>query len=143
MGYGCLLDFAVCCQLIRHARLIIRFLFVRLRFCYPFFSPTPHSANLGSRYRVRRQLRPLWTFTTDWRLARHTTKKLTAFQPSTSLPLTGLEPVRVKNPTDFKSVMSANSITAATPSRKGSDDTLWDADYNTISKFSCQEFHWK
>ena len=23
---------------------------------------------------VRRQLRPLWTFTTDWRHARHTTK---------------------------------------------------------------------
>ena len=43
----------------------IRFLFVRLRFRYPFFSPTPHDANLGSRYGVRRQLRPLWTFTTD------------------------------------------------------------------------------
>ena len=43
----------------------IRFLFVRLRFRYPFFSPAPHDANLGSRYGVRRQLRPLWTFTTD------------------------------------------------------------------------------
>ena len=43
----------------------IRFLSVRLRFRYPFFSPTPHDVNLGSRYGVRRQLRPLWTFTTD------------------------------------------------------------------------------
>ena len=43
----------------------IRFLFVRLRFRYPFFSPTPRDVNLGSRYGVRRQLRPLWTFTTD------------------------------------------------------------------------------
>ena len=43
----------------------IRFLFVRLQFRYPFFSPTPHDVNLGSRYEVRRQLRPLWTFTTD------------------------------------------------------------------------------
>ena len=31
----------------------IRFLSVRLRFRYPFFSPTPHSANLGSLYGVR------------------------------------------------------------------------------------------
>ncbi|MBQ5761203.1 MAG: hypothetical protein IIW02_00125, partial [Clostridia bacterium] len=31
--------------------------FVGLRFRYPFFSPTPHDANLGSHYRVRRQLR--------------------------------------------------------------------------------------
>ena len=36
----------------------IRFLFVRLQFRYPFFSPTPHDVNLGSRYGVRRQLRP-------------------------------------------------------------------------------------
>ena len=43
----------------------IRFLFVRLRFRYPFFSPTPHDVNLGSRFGVRRQLRPSWTFTTD------------------------------------------------------------------------------
>ena len=43
----------------------IRFLSVRLRFRYPFFSPVPHNTNLGSRYGVRRQLRPLWTFTTD------------------------------------------------------------------------------
>ena len=32
---------------------------------YPFLSPAPHGADLGSRYGVRRQLRPLWTFTTD------------------------------------------------------------------------------
>jgi len=50
----------------------IRFLSVRLRFRYPFFSPVPHDTNLGSRYGVRWQLRPLWTFTTDWRHARHT-----------------------------------------------------------------------
>ena len=43
----------------------IRFLSVRLRFRYPFFSPTPHDVNLGSRYGVRWQLRPLGTFTTD------------------------------------------------------------------------------
>lgn len=43
----------------------IRFLFVRLRFRYPFFSLAPYDVDLGSRYGVRRQLRPLWTFTTD------------------------------------------------------------------------------
>ena len=53
----------------------IRFLFVRLRFRYPFFSPVPRDTNLGSCYGVRRQLRPSWTFTTDWRHARHTKKK--------------------------------------------------------------------
>ena len=73
-GYGCLLDFAAFSQLIRRKRLNIRFLFVRLRFRYPFFSPTPRDVNLGSRYGVRRQLRPLWTCTTDWRHARHTKK---------------------------------------------------------------------
>ena len=36
-----------------------------IRFRYPFFSPTPHDVNLGSRFGVRRQLRPSWTFTTD------------------------------------------------------------------------------
>ena len=55
----------------------IRFLFVRLRFRYPFFSPISHDTNLGSCYGVRRQLRPLWTFTTDWRHARHTKKAIT------------------------------------------------------------------
>ena len=60
--------------LIRYAGLGIRFLFVRLRFCYCFFSPTPHDVNLASRYRVRWQLRPLWTLTTDERHARHTKK---------------------------------------------------------------------
>ena len=43
----------------------IRFLSVKLRFRYPFLSPTPHDINLGSCFGVRRQLRPLWTFTTD------------------------------------------------------------------------------
>ena len=57
-------DFDVYSQLIRRKRLNIRFLFVRLRFRYPFFSPTPRDVNLGSRFGVRRQLRPLWTFTT-------------------------------------------------------------------------------
>ena len=52
----------------------IRFLFVRLRFRYPFLSPTPRGVNLGSRFGVRRQLRPLWTFTTDRRHARRTEK---------------------------------------------------------------------
>ena len=60
--------------LIRYASLGIRFLSVRLRFRYPFFSPAPHDTNLGSRYRVRWQLRPLWTLTTDERHARHTKK---------------------------------------------------------------------
>lgn len=35
------------------------------QFRYPFFSPTPHGVNLGSRFGVRRQLRPLWAFATD------------------------------------------------------------------------------
>ena len=64
-GYGCLWDFTVFGQLIHRKRLNIRFLFVRLRFCYPFFSPTPRGINLGSCYGVRWQLRPLWTYTTD------------------------------------------------------------------------------
>ena len=64
-GYGCLLDFVTVCSLIRRMRLSIRFLFVRLRFRYPFFSPVPRDTNLGSRFGVRRQLRPSWTFTTD------------------------------------------------------------------------------
>ena len=68
--------------LIRRIRLNIGFLFVRLRFRYPFLSPTPRDVNLGSRSGVRRQLRPLWTFTTDRRHARRTkksgTKKMSA-----------------------------------------------------------------
>ena len=63
-----------CCPLIRYTSLIIRFLFVRLRFCYCFFSPTPHDVNLASRFWVRCELRLLWTFTTDERHARHTKK---------------------------------------------------------------------
>ena len=73
-GYGCLLDFVTLCPLIRRLRLSIGFLFVGLRFRYPFLSPAPRSANLGSRFGVRRQLRPLWTFTTDRRHARRTKK---------------------------------------------------------------------
>ena len=51
--------FTAFCQLVRLMRLSIGFLSVRPRFRYPFFSPIPHDMNLGSRYRVRRQLRPL------------------------------------------------------------------------------------
>ena len=88
MGYDCLLDFTAFSQLIRHASLSIRFLFVRLRFRYCFFSPTSHDVKLASRFGVRRQLRPLWTFTTDWRHARHT-KKHTFFGYNQTLgPLT-------------------------------------------------------
>ena len=59
------LDFVTLSPLILRIRLGIKFLFVRLRFRYPFFSPVPHDTNLGSRYEVRWQLRPAWTFTTD------------------------------------------------------------------------------
>ena len=52
------LDFVTLSPLILRIRLGIKFLFVRLRFRYPFFSPIPHDINLGSRFRVRRQLRP-------------------------------------------------------------------------------------
>ena len=52
------LDFVTLSPLILRIRLGIKFLFVRLRFRYPFFSPIPHDTNLGSRFRVRRQLRP-------------------------------------------------------------------------------------
>ena len=58
-GYGCLWDFTDPCRLIRLLRLVIGFLFVGPRFRYGFFSPTPHSVKLASRYRVRWQLRPL------------------------------------------------------------------------------------
>ena len=71
-----LLDFNARGRLIRPMSLSIRFLFVRLRFRYCFFSPIPHDMNLASRFRVRRKLRPLWTFTTDERHARHTAKQL-------------------------------------------------------------------
>jgi len=43
----------------RHGNRYRNFLSVRPRFRYPFFSPVPHGSNLGSRYRVRWQLRPL------------------------------------------------------------------------------------
>ena len=52
------LDFVTLSPLILRIRLGIKFLFVRLRFRYPFFSPIPHDINLGSRFKVRRQLRP-------------------------------------------------------------------------------------
>ena len=57
--------FDVTCHLARRMRLNIQFLSVGPRFRYCFFSPTPHDAILASRFGVRRQLRPLWTFTTD------------------------------------------------------------------------------
>ena len=52
------LDFVTLSPLILRIHLGIKFLFVRLRFRYPFFSPAPRDTNLGSRFRVRRQLRP-------------------------------------------------------------------------------------
>ena len=52
------LDFVTFGPLILRMRLGIKFLFVGLRFRYPFFSPAPHDINLGSRFKVRRQLRP-------------------------------------------------------------------------------------
>lgn len=58
-------NFAVFCQLVRLIRLGIRFLSVRSRVRYCFFSPERHHSKLASRYGVRRQLRPAWTFTTD------------------------------------------------------------------------------
>ena len=67
-------NFVVYCQLVRLIRLSIRFLFVRPRIRYCFFSPKRHRLKLASRYRVRRQLRPEWTFTTDIWHARHTKK---------------------------------------------------------------------
>ena len=69
-------NFTVFCQLVRLIRLHIRFLFVRPRVRYCFFSPKRHRLKLASRYRVRRQLRPEWTFTTDVWHARHTEKRL-------------------------------------------------------------------
>ena len=70
-------NFTVFCQLVRLIRLHIRFLFVRPRVRYCFFSPKRHRLKLASRYRVRRQLRPEWTFTTDVWHARHTEKAIT------------------------------------------------------------------
>ena len=68
-------NFTVFRQLVRLIRLHIRFLFVRPRVRYCFFSPKRHRLKLASRYRVRRQLRPEWTFTTDIWHARHTKKR--------------------------------------------------------------------
>ncbi|WP_211205464.1 hypothetical protein, partial [Porphyromonas somerae] len=58
-------NFTACSQLVRLIRLSIRFLFVRPRIRYCFFSPKGHPLKLASRYGVRWQLRPEWTFTTD------------------------------------------------------------------------------
>ena len=58
-------SFTVFGQLVRLMRLGTMFLFVRPRFRYCFFSPERHHSKLASRYRVRWQLRPTWTFTTD------------------------------------------------------------------------------
>ena len=77
-------SFAVCSQLVRLICLCIRFLFVRPRVRYCFFSPERHRSKLASRYGVRRQLRPLWTFTTDVWHARHT-KKVGIFAVPTSV----------------------------------------------------------
>ncbi|MDY3103946.1 MAG: hypothetical protein SOW45_04415, partial [Prevotella sp.] len=52
-------------QLVRLLRLCIKFQFVRLRVRYCFFSPKGRPLKLASRYGVRWQLRPEWTFTTD------------------------------------------------------------------------------
>ena len=73
-GYGCLWEL----RCLRPAcppgtRLRIRFLFVEPRFRYCFLSPGSYP-RLANRYRVRRQLRPQWTFTTDVGHARHTEK---------------------------------------------------------------------
>ena len=58
--HGLRLPFGLCCPKPAHPPCTpcIRFLSVKLRFRYPFFSPIPHDINLGSRFRVRRQLRP-------------------------------------------------------------------------------------
>ncbi|MDY5192194.1 MAG: hypothetical protein SPH53_06275, partial [Bacteroidaceae bacterium] len=58
-------SFTVFGQLVRLMRLSTMFLFVRPRFRYCFFSPERHHSKLASRYGVRWQLRPTWTFTTD------------------------------------------------------------------------------
>ena len=65
--HGLRLPFGLCCPKPAHPPCTpcIRFLSVKLRFRYPFFSPIPHDINLGSRFGVRRQLRPLWTFTCE------------------------------------------------------------------------------
>ena len=58
-------SFTVFSQLVRLMRLSTMFLFVRPRFRYCFFSPERRHSKLASRYGVRWQLRPAWTFTTD------------------------------------------------------------------------------
>lgn len=74
-------SFTVFSQLVRLMRLSTMFLFVRPRFRYCFFSPERHHSKLASRYGVRWQLRPAWTFTTDVWHARHTKKALRVSLP--------------------------------------------------------------
>ena len=68
-------SFTVFGQLVRLMRLSTMFLFVRPRIRYCFFSPERHHSKLASRYGVRWQLRPAWTFTTDVWHARHTKRR--------------------------------------------------------------------
>ena len=60
-----ILDFTALSQLVHRVRLDIRFLSVRPRFRYRFFSPTSHDVKLANRYWVHRQLVPLGIFTLD------------------------------------------------------------------------------
>jgi len=61
-SYDCLLDFTASSQLIHSVSLNIRFLFVRLRLRYCFFSPTSRDVRLANHFGVRRQLRPNMDF---------------------------------------------------------------------------------
>ena len=83
VSYGCLLDFAVVSQLIRQRRLISGFCSSGYDFAIPSSRLYLAIQALGVAIRVRWQLRPLWTFTTDWRHARHTNK--TAAEKSTAV----------------------------------------------------------
>ena len=71
-------------------RLSIRFLFVRSRIRYCFFSPNGHPLKLASRYGVRGQLRTVSTFTTDVGHARHTEQEETTTLVGRLLFLRGL-----------------------------------------------------
>lgn len=54
---------------------IIRSLFLKLRFRYPFLSPRPHDLNTGICNWFRCKLRHFLTFTLDMGHARHTKKQ--------------------------------------------------------------------
>ena len=58
-------NFTAFSQLVRLIRLGIGFLFVWSRVRYCSFSPKGRPSKLASRFGVRWQLRPEWTFTTD------------------------------------------------------------------------------